>query len=77
MIAFDQHGEIDIINNVGRQLLGIANLKNIKTLSASFPTLVEALTNSKPGDKSLVKIVKDGEPLTIITYAAEFKPPQL
>jgi len=73
LIAFDQYGEIDIINNAARQLLGITNFKNIKALSAYFPALVETLTNLKPGDKSLVKIVKDGEPLTIMTYATEFK----
>jgi two-component system nitrogen regulation sensor histidine kinase NtrY len=73
LIAFDQHGEIDILNDAARQLLGVTNIKNIKKLSAHFPSLVEALVNLKPGDKGLVKIVKDGEPLTIIIYATEFK----
>jgi nitrogen fixation/metabolism regulation signal transduction histidine kinase len=73
LLAFDQHGQVDLMNNSAKRLLQVANLENIASLSTFSPSLVESLRRIKPGEKTLVKIENNGEMMQLTVYATEFR----
>ncbi|MBD3289112.1 ATP-binding protein [candidate division KSB1 bacterium] len=73
LISFRQDGEVELINTAAKRILKIPHLKNIRALESFSPKLVKALLNTKPGDKSLIKIEKHGDLLQLAIYATEFK----
>ncbi|MFC1475435.1 PAS domain-containing sensor histidine kinase [Candidatus Zixiibacteriota bacterium] len=76
LLAFDQHGEVDLMNNAAKRLLQVANLENITSLRTFSPSLVESLRQIKPGEKTLVKIENNGEMMQLAVYATEFRQQQ-
>lgn len=75
ILSFDQTGNVDLINNAAKRLLRVGHLKNIKSLESFSPRLVKTLLESKPGEKSLVKMEDQEETLTLVVFATEFKLP--
>ncbi len=73
LLAFDQSGEVDLINNAAKRLLQVPFLKNISTLASFSPELVATLGNLRAGRKTLVKIDRAGEVLQLAVHATEFK----
>lgn len=73
LLAFDQDGEIDLINTAARRLLRVTNLENIRSLSSFSPPLVDHLLRLKSGEKALVKIEHNGEMMQLAIYATEFR----
>jgi len=73
LLAYDRHGEIDLINNAAKRLLRVTHLKNIGALSSFSEKLVETLFRLQPGEKSLVKVESEGETMQLIVYATAFK----
>lgn len=73
LITFTSDGNIDLINNSAKKLLGINVIKNIKELSLLDKKLPKKLLSLKSGDKFLQKIVDNNELIQLVIYAAEFR----
>jgi len=71
LIVFQPNGEVELINKAAKQLLGINQLKNIKSLRSQ--KLVKALTMLKPREKATVKVEIDNEFLHLSLNGTEFK----
>ncbi|GAB4234960.1 MAG: ATP-binding protein [Ekhidna sp.] len=71
ILTFDTDGEVQIINNAAKKLLGIKLIKNIKQLSKDFPSLTESFLDLKTGGRDLVKIAKNGDEVQLAVYAIE------
>jgi two-component system nitrogen regulation sensor histidine kinase NtrY len=73
LIAYDPDGEVELINNAAKRLLGVNQLRNIQVLSGRNPGLVQTLFQLKAGDKALVKFQDKDELLHLIIYTTAFK----
>ncbi len=71
LIVFQPNGEVELINKAAKQLLGINQLKNIKSLRSQ--KLANALSTFKPREKATVKVEIDNETLHLSLYGTEFK----
>ncbi len=72
IITFDGKGDIQIMNNASKKLLGMNLIKNINQIVRKHPNLSESFTELKTGGKDLVKITKnDDEVYQIAVYAIE------
>jgi two-component system nitrogen regulation sensor histidine kinase NtrY len=72
LIAFNNDGEVELINNAAKKLLKIPRLGNIKDLESISPSLTDKLINLSPGDKHLVKLKQDDDLLQLSIYATGF-----
>ncbi len=73
LIAYQPNGDVELINTAAKRLLGLAQLKNIKSLKSWSPVLVETFLRLKPKEKALVKVEDNNELLQLALYATEFK----
>ncbi len=73
LMVFQPDGEVELINRAAKQLLGINQLKNIKSLQPLSQKLAQTLLNLKPREKATVKVQIDNEPLHLALYKTEFK----
>ena len=72
LIAFDQKGDVEMINNAAKKLLKIPRLKNINDLEAVSTRLVGKLLDLSPGANDLVKLKQDDDLLQLSIYATGF-----
>jgi two-component system nitrogen regulation sensor histidine kinase NtrY len=75
ILSFDQTGSVDLINNAAKRLLRVSHLRNVKSLESFSPRLVQTLLNSRPGEKTLVKVEQEDQTLTLAVFATEFRIP--
>ena len=73
LIAFQPDGNVALINTAAKRLLGVAQLKNIKSLESWSPPLVNALFKLKPKEKAQIRIENNNELLQLALYSTEFK----
>ncbi len=73
LIAYQPDGRVELINTAAKRLLGVARLKNIKSLESWSPTLVKTLFKLKSKEKAQVRIENINELLQLALYATEFK----
>lgn len=73
LMIFLPDGTVDLTNMAAKRLLRFSTLKNITSLQSISPELVEMLFHLRPGDKSLLKIEREGESLQLAIYATEFR----
>lgn len=73
LIAFQPNGDVELINTAAKRLLGIAQLKNVKSLKSWSPALVKTLMGLKPKERALVKVEDGNELLQLALFATEFK----
>ena len=73
LIAFQENGDILLLNRAAKKLLNKFQLKNVVLLSDLSPGLVETLFKLKAGDKQLVKYVEQEELIQLMVYATEFR----
>ncbi len=71
IITFDLNGEVQIINNAAKRILGIELIKNIQQLNKDFPKLTETLFHLKTGGRDLIKISKNDDEYQLAVYAIE------
>jgi len=71
IITFDKDGEVQIMNNAARRLLGMSLLKNIKQISREHPKITESFLELKTGGRDLVKISKNDDEVQLAVYAIE------
>jgi signal transduction histidine kinase len=72
LIAFDQQGEVEMINNAAKKLLKIPRLKNVHDLETVSARLVSKLFDLSPGANDLIKLKQDDDLLQISIYATGF-----
>lgn len=73
LISFDISGEVNLVNTAAKRILNVPYLKNIQSLKSFSESLVEHLFELRSGDKTLIKIVNQGDEIQLIVYATEFK----
>ena len=73
LIAFLPDGKVELINTAAKRLLGVARLKNIKSLESWSSPLVKALFKLKPKEKAQIRVDNNNELLQLALYATEFK----
>ncbi|MEQ9467732.1 MAG: ATP-binding protein [Ekhidna sp.] len=71
IITFDAEGEVQIMNNAAKKLLGMKLIKNINQVAREHPGLKESLTELKTGGRDLVKITKSDDEVQLAVYAIE------
>lgn len=73
LIAFNQKGEVELINTAAKRLFRLPALRTIDRLSEVSPPLLRAVTGLKGGNRTLVRIARGSETLQLAIYATEFK----
>lgn len=73
LISYKLNGDVDLINNSAKKLLGINSLKNVSELSTISKPLADSLQNIKTGEKKLIKFAHGNDLLQLSISAAEFK----
>lgn len=73
LIGYSSNGDIDLINDAAKELLGIETLINIKHLNNVSSGLVKILSSINAGGKSLVKVNINNKVHQLSVYAAEFR----
>ncbi len=73
LICFQPGGNVELMNAAARRLLKVGALKNITALASFSKPLVDTLFRLKPGEKALVKIEENNEPLQLAVYATELR----
>jgi nitrogen fixation/metabolism regulation signal transduction histidine kinase len=73
LLVFRPDGTVDLINNAAKRLLGVVQLKNVRSLEAVNSGLVQTLLGLKPRERALVRIERPDEQLQLALQASEFK----
>jgi two-component system nitrogen regulation sensor histidine kinase NtrY len=73
IIAYQQNGNIELINRAAKKMFQVAGINNIKELKKVSSELVETLFKIKPGESELVKIVTEEDMYQLTIYATELK----
>ncbi len=73
LVAFQENGNIELINTAAKRLLRVPRLRNLRDLESLSKPLVETLFQLKSGGKELVKFQNKDELLQIAVYATEFR----
>ncbi len=73
LIAYQNDGNIELINKAAKKLFQVTNLKNIKGLESLSIELVDALLNIKPGENKLVRVNDEEDILQLAIYATTIK----
>jgi nitrogen fixation/metabolism regulation signal transduction histidine kinase len=73
LLVFRPDGEVDLMNNAAKRLLGVSHLKNVKALEPVSPGLPSSLLALKPRERALVRIKRPDEELQLALHASEFK----
>ena len=73
LVAFQENGNIELINTAAKRLLRVPRLRNLRDLESLSKPLVETLFQLKSGGKELVKVQNKDELLQIAVYATEFR----
>lgn len=68
LIAFDEAGKVELINNAARRLFHTATLKNIENLKTFSVDLVERLLAARPGQQQLVTVRNTNDVLQLSVY---------
>lgn len=71
IITFDAEGEVQIMNNAAKKLMGIKLIKNIKQIGRDHPELQNSITELRTGGRDLVKINKNDDEVQLAIYAIE------
>ena len=60
IIAFDEKGEVEWVNNAFKKILAIPHLKSLHALETRYPELYQAVLDLKPGTNKLQKVKLPG-----------------
>jgi len=73
VIAFDQTGSVEIINDAAKKLFHIHHLPNINILENSNKNLLKMLKSINHNQNQLLKVIDDDEIYQLAFYATQFK----
>jgi len=68
LIAFDEKGDVELMNNAARRLFHTATVKNIEKLKTFSVELVERLRVAQPGRQQLVTVRNTNDVLQLSIY---------
>lgn len=71
IVTFDAQGEVQIINNAAKKLMGLKLIKNIQQIGREHPKLIDSFLDLKTGGRDLIKINKNDEEVQLAVYAIE------
>ncbi|MEP0986738.1 ATP-binding protein [Ekhidna sp.] len=71
IITFDSDGEVQIMNNAAKKLLGLKLIKNINQIGREQPGLLESIKELRTGGRDLIKITKNEDEVQLAVYAIE------
>ena len=72
LIAFNQNGDVELINKAAKQLLKVHHLRKIKDLQATSKELADLLSGVEPGGKHLIKLYESEDLIHLSIYATRF-----
>lgn len=72
LLAFNQKGEVFILNNAAKRMLDISGMQHIKELKKTSSILYDVLTKLKGGSRSLVRFRLKDISMQWSVYATEF-----
>lgn len=73
LIAFNQEGNVKLLNNAGKRLLQVPTLNHISSLKRNYLSLYQAMHKIQVDEQSLVRINRQNDPLQLSLNATEFK----
>ncbi len=73
VISYGEDGEVELFNDTAKRLLGVSQLKNVRSLIKINRSLGETLLRLKNNERALVRFVRDGEQLALAINTAEFR----
>ena len=73
LLSFTLDGEVEVMNTAAKRLLRVAHVKNIRQLEPWSKPLVEALLHMRSGDRALIRVENQSEPLQLALYATEIR----
>jgi nitrogen fixation/metabolism regulation signal transduction histidine kinase len=73
LIAYDQNGNVEFMNNAAKKLLNIPGVPNVTALNKLGGSFVETLFDIRAGEKKTIKLVEQDDIIQLIIYATEFK----
>ncbi|MEM8559049.1 MAG: ATP-binding protein [Bacteroidota bacterium] len=74
LIAFrPDTGEVVLINNAAKRLLGLGRLRSLQKLDATEPTLARTLRRLRSGNRTLVTLEREEQPLQLFVNATRFR----
>ncbi|WP_424963358.1 sensor histidine kinase [Ekhidna sp.] len=71
IITFDADGEVQIMNNAAKKLLGLKMIKNIKQIGRDHQELETTIRELRTGGRDMVKITKNEDEVQLAVYAIE------
>lgn len=71
IITFDSDGEVQIMNNAAKKLLGLKLIKNINQIGREQPGLLNSIKELRTGGRDLIKITKNEDEVQLAVYAIE------
>lgn len=72
IIAFDEDGEVEWVNNAFKNILAVPHLKNLKSLEIRYPNLYQAVLELQPNQNKLQKVNLPGGASQLLLTSVEF-----
>ena len=73
LIAFRPDGEVALVNQTARRLLGVPRLRSLDSLRRVSPELADVLLHLKTGERVLVRLERGDQALALLVHAAQFR----
>jgi nitrogen fixation/metabolism regulation signal transduction histidine kinase len=72
ILAWNDHGQIELINEAGMKLLNLNTLKNIRELDEKYPGILKQLEHIKSGGKATIQMVINDINIPLLCRSSEF-----
>jgi len=73
LLAFTPDGQVTLLNNAAKHILGVHHLIDIRSLARTSDHLVSTLLGLRSGERALTRIELQGETLQLVINATELK----
>jgi len=73
LMAFNQEGNVKLLNNAGKRLLQVSTLNHISSLKKNYKNLYLAMKNIRVGEQPLIRVYRENDPMQLSLNATEFK----
>lgn len=73
LVCFDDAGKVTIVNKAAKDLLRTPYISNVSRIKAVSPELADTLITLKAGERRVVKLNIDAEPVQLLLATTEFR----
>lgn len=73
LLVYRPDGAVDLVNRAAKRLMRVARLARLDALESVSPELVRVLLGLSPGQKALVQVFHEEEPVQLAIAVTEFK----